>query len=535
MKYFYKIKKICVLLCMAILLTGAIGIMHPLEVQAAAKKVTSVELNYNTYALKPRQTIKLSAACLPKTAKNRSVKWKSSNKAVATVSSAGKVTAKKTGTAKITATAKDGSGKKAVCTIKVVKKLTRIKEIKLSASKKSIEPGTKLTIKAGIKPAKSTLKTLKWESSNEKTATVSQKGVVKALQEGTVKITAKAQDGSKKKAVYTLKIEKKKTEAPGTTEEPSDNIADPQPQPEPVEENIPVTQIELEESDIRIRAGKTMQLMASVVPTNATEKGILWSSSNSEAVSVDENGMITAITEGETAVITATSKQSVQISASCSVTVLPAKELASNHAGNSYVYELDRNAQQYQQIYTEEGKESISVMEASEVSRSVFRMGMAVRNGITTRQAFYNMIKTVCEENTFALFGMENLTIKEYAEDYSSITLQKEEESGTRTVVIENIDILEAGEEVTDPNGLTTKASRVQFCIGEEELILEVYYNGSRIALYRPNYSGAHFEFYIDNTNYRYVIRMTKLFNGILMDEMNTFPNLKYLDIYNIY
>ena len=63
----------------------------------------------------------LKATVGPKSAGNKTVKWTSSNKKVATVTSKGVVKAKKEGTVTITATAKDGSGKKATCKITVKK------------------------------------------------------------------------------------------------------------------------------------------------------------------------------------------------------------------------------------------------------------------------------------------------------------------------------------------------------------------------------------------------------------------------------
>ena len=72
--------------------------------------------------LKTRKTQTLKAVVSPASAANRKVTWKSSNKKIATVNSKGKVTAKKAGTVKITATAKDGSKKKAVIKIKIRKK-----------------------------------------------------------------------------------------------------------------------------------------------------------------------------------------------------------------------------------------------------------------------------------------------------------------------------------------------------------------------------------------------------------------------------
>ena len=83
--------------------------------------VTKVKLNKtkSTMTIGKKQTLK--ATVTPKKASSKAVVWKSSNKKVATVTSKGVVKAKKAGTVTITATAKDGSGKKATCKVTVKK------------------------------------------------------------------------------------------------------------------------------------------------------------------------------------------------------------------------------------------------------------------------------------------------------------------------------------------------------------------------------------------------------------------------------
>ncbi|WP_162300206.1 Ig-like domain-containing protein [Intestinibaculum porci] len=92
--------------------------------------VTKIKLNKTKATLTVKKTLKLKATVTPKKASYKKVLWKTSNKKIATVSSAGKVTAKKKGTAKITATAADGSGKKATAKITV----------KAAAKKKTVTP-----------------------------------------------------------------------------------------------------------------------------------------------------------------------------------------------------------------------------------------------------------------------------------------------------------------------------------------------------------------------------------------------------------
>lgn len=87
----------------------------------AAPKVKKVKLNKTSASVGVGQKLQLQASVLPANAGNKSVKWSSSNKKVATVSNKGVVTAKKAGSATITATAADGSKKKASCKLTVVK------------------------------------------------------------------------------------------------------------------------------------------------------------------------------------------------------------------------------------------------------------------------------------------------------------------------------------------------------------------------------------------------------------------------------
>lgn len=170
-------------------------------------KITITTTTSNKIATGKKVTLK--ATVTPSNAYNKGVTWKSSNTKVATVSSSGVVTTKKKmggKTVTITATAKDGSGKKASYKIYVKKGI--VKKVYISGVK-SVKAGKKLYLKGKTRASSGANRTLKWSSSNTKYAKVSSKGTVttyKAGKKKSVKITARAVDGSGKSKTVTIKI-----------------------------------------------------------------------------------------------------------------------------------------------------------------------------------------------------------------------------------------------------------------------------------------------------------------------------------------
>ena len=167
-------------------------------------KITITTTTSNKIATGKKVTLK--ATVTPSNAYNKGVTWKSSNTKVATVSSSGVVTTKKKmggKTVTITATAKDGSGKKASYKIYVKKGI--VKKVYISG----VKAGKKLYLKGKTSASSGANRTLKWSSSNTKYAKVSSKGTVttyKAGKKKSVKITARAVDGSGKSKTVTIKI-----------------------------------------------------------------------------------------------------------------------------------------------------------------------------------------------------------------------------------------------------------------------------------------------------------------------------------------
>ena len=127
-------------------------------------------------------------------------------------------------------------------------------KIKLNCTKKTIYKGDIFKLKIT-----GTKKKVKWSSSNKTIATVSSKGVVKGIGEGTAKITAKV--GKKK---YTCKV------------------------------NVNII-IKLNQTNLKLNEGDTYQLNT----IEETKQKIEWRSSNPEIATVDSNGLVKAINGGD--------------------------------------------------------------------------------------------------------------------------------------------------------------------------------------------------------------------------------------------
>lgn len=193
---------------------GSANITISLKSNAKIKKVvkvtvgqpaTRVKVNKSALTIKKGRSAVIKATVGPNTTSNKKVIWKSSNSKIAKVSATGRVTAVKGGTVTITAVAADGSGKKAVCKVTVKAPITSLKFSKISGK---LYVGKTMQLSPVIKPAYATNKKCAWSSSNDKVAMVNSEGKVYAVAAGTAVITAKATDGTGKKATYKITVEK---------------------------------------------------------------------------------------------------------------------------------------------------------------------------------------------------------------------------------------------------------------------------------------------------------------------------------------
>lgn len=184
-------------------------------------KTKPVASKNSVYTLVKGKKYQLKATVAPSKASNKKVTFKSSKKSVATVSSTGKITAKKAGTAKITVTAKDGSKTKKVITVYVLnKKISKSKKITSMSAKLDkdvLYAGDTANVVVTVNDT-AALKKYSFKSDNTKVAKVdATSGKVTAVAAGKTVVTAYAMDGSGKKATVEVTVSTKEVVTPTET------------------------------------------------------------------------------------------------------------------------------------------------------------------------------------------------------------------------------------------------------------------------------------------------------------------------------
>lgn len=251
-------------------------------------KVTDVSLDPTEAQMHIGETLQLEETVIPKNADNQNVTWTSSNEAVASVDEDGLVTAEDAGTAIITVTTEDG-GKTAQCTITVLK--IPVTGVSLNHTTAELRVKKTLQLTETVTPENADNKDVTWSSSNEAVASVNENGLVTAKNAGTATITVTTEDG-------------------GKTAECAITV-----------EAVPVQQIKLEPVSTTLPLGKTLALKSQVLPENATNPGITWTSSEPSIASVDADGTVKALKTG-TVTITAAAVDGSGITGTSEITVI---------------------------------------------------------------------------------------------------------------------------------------------------------------------------------------------------------------------
>jgi len=237
----------------------------PEEVTSLTLSQSSLKFNVGGPA------VTLSATLTPETLWEKEVTWSSSNYGIANVDSNGRVTPISSGTASITVTSVADNTKKATCTVTVGSGESNIihpELITLSLHQKDAIVGTTFTLSDVIFPSNAANTAVTWSSTNTAVATVSSSGVVTPIAAGTTMIMVKTVDG-------------------GCADGCMVNVTTQE-----------VTGIILSPSGQTLKVGSTLTLNPVITPSNASNKTVIWTSSNTSVATVSSTGVVTAIAPG---------------------------------------------------------------------------------------------------------------------------------------------------------------------------------------------------------------------------------------------
>lgn len=276
------------------------------EINQLLNSVNSIKLDQTQVEMTVGETLHLFATVDPFNGDTKVVTWTSSSPDVASVKGteipdvtginmpAGEVTALKEGETTITAKAGD---KSATCKVIVKKKADdggggntgAVTELKLDKAEVHMSPGQVWQLNATVKPEGASIS---WSSNKTDVATVDREGKVTAVALGEAVITASA---GEKTAQCLVKVEKE----------------------------VAIEGISLNKSSLTLKEGETFQLVATLIPENATPKTIEWISSIPSVATVDEKGLVTAVRNGGPTEIWAVIGRGSghDINAKCEVTV----------------------------------------------------------------------------------------------------------------------------------------------------------------------------------------------------------------------
>lgn len=162
----------------------------------------------------------------------------------------------------------------------------KVKSVTISEASFALKIGDKKQLIATVMPQNATDTNITWESSDSSVASVSSSGLITALKKGTATISAASANGKKATCAVTVS-------------------------------EIEVTGITLNKTSVSIKVGESASLTATVAPTNANDKSVTWSSSDSSVATVS-NGTVRGVKAGSATIM---ARSASGVSSSCTIKV----------------------------------------------------------------------------------------------------------------------------------------------------------------------------------------------------------------------
>jgi uncharacterized protein YjdB len=263
---------------------GKQSLFRSISAFADSIRVEGVSLGQTSLYLQPNQSKQVVATIAPNNASNSSVSWRSDNLNVATINQSGTIVGVHYGTAIIKVKTADG-GFEAAVRVRVADKVTAIT---LNKSAVNLLVGQKEKLIATTTPSSENHE-ITWISNNPSIAEVDGEGNVLGVGNGSTTVYAQSNDGGvKAKAVVSV--------------------------------TTGIEEVKINSDKFTLHPGETVPIEYVVLPSNATDKTLNWSSSNPDVAFVDSYGRVTALSNG---IATITAKSEVgEKSASCEIEVV---------------------------------------------------------------------------------------------------------------------------------------------------------------------------------------------------------------------
>jgi uncharacterized protein YjdB len=263
-------------------------------VATAAVSVASVSIAPEAVTVEAGKTVQLSALITPAEATNHNVAWAITPESVATIDANGTLTGLSAGKATVTVTTQDG-GKTATCEATIMAKTIAVESINVTPGIVTLVAGNTVQLSTAITPANATDQNVSWTITPESVAIIDANGKVTGVSAGKATVTVTTQDGGK-------------TATCGVTV---------------MAKTIAVENVSITPKTVTVRAGKTAQLSAMITPANAANHNVTWTVSPESVATIDANGTVRGVSEGE-ATVTVTTQDGGK-TATCEITVLPVR------------------------------------------------------------------------------------------------------------------------------------------------------------------------------------------------------------------
>ena len=271
------------------------------------------------------------------------------------------------------------------------KNAAAIEGVTLDQTSITLSPGGKAKLVATLKPDNSKSTDFTWTSSNPNVVEVDTEGNITAIKEGTALITVTTDEG-------------------GFTSTCAVTVS---------RDKVDVTGISLNKTDVTMGVNDTELLVAVITPEDATNKGVLWSSSDDSIVSVVE-GKLTAKKGGNVTITAETKDGGLKTTARVIVKDIPVTDIKINNARNMYVGEklelkttINPVNASNKEITWSSNNTSVATVDSKGIVTAI-NVGNVTISATTSNNKKYSVNISVSKKdilNSIAITGCKNITV----------------------------------------------------------------------------------------------------------------------------